>query len=94
MPTVRRWRFSCVATPKATPCSSAFPTTAPGVADNELTRLRERFYRSPTVQPLSGSGLGLAIVERIAELHGATLRLINRPEGGFEAALRWPSEGR
>ena len=66
----------------------------PGVADNELTRLRERFYRSPTVQPLSGSGLGLAIVERIAELHGATLRLINRPEGGFEAALRWPSEGR
>ena len=66
----------------------------PGVADNELARLRERFYRSPTVQPLSGSGLGLAIVERIAELHGATLRLINRPEGGLEAALCWPSEGR
>lgn len=60
-----------------------------GVAAHELERLRERFYRSVSVQTLSGSGLGLAIVERIAELHGATLTLANRPAGGFEAALRW-----
>lgn len=58
-----------------------------GVVAHELTHLRERFYRSPSVQAISGSGLGLAIVERIAELHGARLLLSNRPGGGFEALL-------
>lgn len=61
----------------------------PGVETHELAHLRERFYRSATVQSIAGSGLGLAIVERIAELHGATLELNNRTSGGFEAALRW-----
>ena len=61
----------------------------PGVAVDELVHLRERFFRGAAVQSIAGSGLGLAIVERIAELHGATLVLNNRMNGGFEAALRW-----
>ncbi len=60
-----------------------------GVAVEELAHLRERFFRGATVQSITGSGLGLAIVERIAELHEATLVLNNRTNGGFEAALRW-----
>jgi hypothetical protein len=31
----------------------------------------------------------LTIVSRIAELHDATLELVNREGGGFEARLCW-----
>jgi two-component system, OmpR family, sensor histidine kinase QseC len=67
--------------------------TGPGVTPDELPLLIERFYRSQnnTSEGSEGSGLGLAIVRRIAELHGAQLEIGNRPEGGFEARLRWDS---
>lgn len=58
----------------------------PGIAAEHLPRIRERFYRPPG-QSQSGSGLGLSIVERIAQLHGLTLELANRPEGGLCARL-------
>ena len=61
----------------------------PGVSAEELPRLMERFYRG-TSALAEGSGLGLTIVHRIAELHGAHVELANRPEGGFQASLRWP----
>jgi len=60
----------------------------PGVSEEELPRLVERFYRSAEAVA-EGSGLGLTIVHRIAELHGAKLELRNRAEGGFEARLCW-----
>jgi len=60
----------------------------PGVPEEELPHLTERFYRGRDTLT-EGSGLGLAIVKRIAELHGATLALENRPGGGFQAALVW-----
>jgi two-component system, OmpR family, sensor histidine kinase QseC len=62
--------------------------TGPGVRTAELPHLTERFYRSPEAAH-EGSGLGLAIALRIAELHGATLDIGNRPEGGLQADLVW-----
>jgi two-component system sensor histidine kinase QseC len=60
----------------------------PGVPERELPYLSERFYRGRDIDT-EGSGLGLAIVQRIAELHRATLVLENRPQGGLYAALVW-----
>jgi two-component system sensor histidine kinase QseC len=60
----------------------------PGVSEEELPHLTERFYRGRDTTT-EGSGLGLAIVKRIAKLHGANLALENRPEGGLRAALVW-----
>lgn len=60
----------------------------PGVPEDELPYLTERFYRGRSTTT-EGTGLGLAIVQRIAELHGAALLLENRPEGGLCAALTW-----
>lgn len=62
----------------------------PGVSDDELRRLTERFFRgsSPGAE---GSGLGLAIVRRIAELHGAELSIANREGGGLQARLVFPA---
>lgn len=65
--------------------------TGPGVNTEELPRLMERFYRGKAARA-EGSGLGLAIVHRIAELHGARVELTNRPQGGFQACLRWPRQ--
>jgi len=64
--------------------------SGPGVAEEELPRLTERFYRGSEVTQ-GGSGLGLAIVARIAQLHGARLSLENRAEGGLRAMLIWPA---
>lgn len=63
----------------------------PGVAPEELERLRERFYRGRDARH-EGSGLGLAIAQRVAELQGARLVLENRPQGGLLAALVWKKE--
>ena len=60
----------------------------PGVEANEINQLGIRFRRGHNAST-AGSGLGLAIVRRIAELHGATLRLANRSPHGLEATLYW-----
>lgn len=52
----------------------------PGIPAVELTRVSERFYR-PLGTSASGSGLGLSIVYRIAEIHGASLRIAQQSEG-------------
>lgn len=52
----------------------------PGVPPALRERVLERFYRAPG-QRGEGSGLGLSIVRRIAEIHGATLRLDDAAPG-------------
>jgi two-component system sensor histidine kinase QseC len=63
----------------------------PGVPNEALARLGQRFFRADATSG-AGSGLGLSIVQRIAALHGASLRLQNRPRGpGFVASISFPS---
>ncbi|MDO8369426.1 MAG: ATP-binding protein [Candidatus Nitrotoga sp.] len=52
----------------------------PGIPQAELARVSERFYR-PIGTNASGSGLGLSIVNRIAEIHGASLRIAPQNDG-------------
>ncbi len=61
----------------------------PGVSEGELQRLSERFYRAGATSH-GGAGLGLSIVARIADVHGARLRLANHPEGGLLVTLTFP----
>ncbi|MEO8598615.1 MAG: ATP-binding protein, partial [bacterium] len=46
----------------------------PGLSQQDKERVLHRFYRAEG-NGASGSGLGLSIVERIAQVHGATLAL-------------------
>jgi two-component system sensor histidine kinase QseC len=52
----------------------------PGIPEQELDKVSERFYR-PLGTQASGSGLGLSIVKRIAELHHASLQIAPASEG-------------
>ncbi|WGS86969.1 ATP-binding protein [Methylomonas sp. UP202] len=62
--------------------------TGPGVADAELARLTQRFYRCvETAQSAEGSGLGLSIAQRIVALHGAEIDFGRSPMGGLQARL-------
>lgn len=61
--------------------------SAPGVPDNELSRLTERLYRveGSRNRASGGSGLGLSIANALANAHGGHLQASASPLGG----LRW-----
>ncbi|MBV8910518.1 MAG: HAMP domain-containing protein, partial [Gammaproteobacteria bacterium] len=64
----------------------------PGIPEAELERVFEPFYRleSSRNRDSGGSGLGLSIARDIAQSHGGSLRLHNRPGAGLEARLTLP----
>jgi signal transduction histidine kinase len=65
----------------------------PGIPEEDLTRIFERFYRvdkSRTRDP-GGTGLGLAIVKHLVELHGGRVRVENAVSGGARFTIELPS---
>ncbi|HZD00852.1 MAG TPA: HAMP domain-containing sensor histidine kinase [Actinomycetes bacterium] len=46
-----------------------------GIAEAEVERVFDRFWRAPGVRGMAGSGLGLAITKWVVELHGGTISL-------------------
>ena len=64
----------------------------PGVADGELARIFEPFYRTDTARNRSsgGTGLGLAIARRAIEHHGGTIVARNAEGGGLEIVIELP----
>lgn len=65
-----------------------------GIPENQLEKVFEPYYRLEEArsQAGGGTGLGLGIARNIATLHGGTLTLRNRPEGGLEAVLSLPRD--
>lgn len=69
-----------------------FSDSAPGVPDDLLPRLFERFYRVEASRNRAegGAGLGLAICRNIAEAHGGTLSASHSTLGGLQMTLTLP----
>ncbi len=65
----------------------------PGVPDEDLPRLFDRFYRADTsrTRTSGGAGLGLAIVRAIVSAHGGTIEAQNLPDGGACMTVRLPA---
>ena len=62
----------------------------PGIADEDLPHVFERFYRARSARGMPGSGLGLAIVRQVAEAHGGAVELARANGGGTVATLTFP----
>jgi len=59
----------------------------PGIADEDLPYVFDRFYRARSARGLPGSGLGLAIVRQVAEAHGGEVVAENADGGGARMTL-------
>jgi two-component system, OmpR family, sensor histidine kinase MprB len=60
----------------------------PGIDEEDLPYVFDRFYRAPSARGLSGSGLGLAIVRQVAESHGGEVSAEAAEGGGTLVRLR------
>ena len=60
----------------------------PGIADQDLPYVFDRFYRASSARGLPGSGLGLAIVKQVADAHGGQVVAEAAEGGGTRLRLR------
>ncbi len=63
----------------------------PGLADDDVAHVFDRFYRAPAARSKNGSGLGLAIVRDIVIAHGGTVSAANAPDGGALITIELPT---
>jgi two-component system sensor histidine kinase MprB len=60
----------------------------PGIADEDLPYVFDRFYRARGARGQPGSGLGLAIVRQVAEAHAGDVVAERAEDGGTRMTLR------
>jgi two-component system, OmpR family, sensor histidine kinase MprB len=60
----------------------------PGIDEQDLPFVFDRFYRAATARGMPGSGLGLAIVRQVAEAHGGGVTAERAEGGGTRMTLR------
>jgi two-component system sensor histidine kinase MprB len=61
----------------------------PGISDEDLPYVFDRFYRARSARGMPGSGLGLAIVRQVAEAHGGEVVAERASDGGTRVVLRF-----
>ncbi|HBD86468.1 MAG TPA: sensor histidine kinase, partial [Clostridiales bacterium] len=60
----------------------------PGIPENELPHVKEKFYKGSSKE--RGSGIGLAICDEIVTRHGGTLTISNAETGGAVVTVSLP----
>lgn len=62
----------------------------PGIPEDDLPHVFQRFYRAAAARARPGSGLGLAIVDQIATRHGGAARAERNERGGARVWISLP----
>jgi two-component system sensor histidine kinase KdpD len=62
----------------------------PGIPEEDIQRIFEKFYRVKRFENVVGTGLGLSICKGIVEAHGGKIWAENRPGGGGKLAFSLP----
>ena len=63
----------------------------PGIAQDDLPHIFDRFYRSNKARNTPGTGLGLSIVAHTVKAHGGWVHADNAPGGGAMFTVRLPA---
>jgi two-component system, OmpR family, phosphate regulon sensor histidine kinase PhoR len=63
----------------------------PGIPNDELKQVFNKYFRGATAKMQPGSGLGLSVVWGIVKAHDGQVSVANRPEGGAEFTIRLPT---
>ena len=64
----------------------------PGLPEQQIARIFERFERGASMRHFGGLGLGLYLVRQITEAHGGSVIAHNGEGGGACITLRLPLE--
>jgi len=64
----------------------------PGLAEQDLPRIFERFERATSARHYGGLGLGLYVARQIVDAHGGSIAARNPPGGGASFTVRLPLE--
>ncbi|MEP7051646.1 MAG: HAMP domain-containing sensor histidine kinase [Pseudomonadota bacterium] len=75
----------------ANECIFAVRDTGPGIPEQQLPLLFDRFWTSPRVTGGSGTGLGLAIARGIVEAHGGRIWVESAPGAGTSFFFSLPT---
>ncbi len=62
----------------------------PGIAEDEQSRIFEKFYRGKNDRKLKGTGMGLAIAREIIRAHGEEIWLASKPGEGSDFSFSLP----
>jgi len=70
----------------------AVSDNGPGIAEEDVPRIFDRFYRALDGEDSTSdsSGLGLAIVKRILDLHGSRITVTSAPDAGTRLEFELP----
>lgn len=64
--------------------------TGPGVPEEALEKLFQRFYRGPEAAQVEGVGVGLYLVRQIAQGQGGYVKAFSKPGRGTKFSLYLP----
>lgn len=71
-------------------CRINVTDTGPGIAEEEQSRIFQRFYRSAAARDAEGVGIGLYLARQIAEGQGGYIRVFSKPGRGAKFSLFLP----
>ncbi|MCU0460083.1 MAG: ATP-binding protein [Bacteroidales bacterium] len=72
--------------------SVGFTDNGPGIAEDEIERIFESFYRSKVTAAVRGHGIGLSLAKQIIDIHHGEISVYSRPGEGTTITLSFPAD--